>query len=83
MWTTESLWFEIAIVSIIYAVVKMVMGQFEEQTPKIRRVGKYLLVLLVVFGISVSFGRSISMIALGTSFAKHLIVKGLFICFFI
>ena len=83
MWTTGSLWFEITIVSIIYAVGKMVMGQIEEQTPKIRRVGKYLLALLVVFGISVSFGRSISMIALGTFFSKHLIVKGLFICFFI
>lgn len=48
MWKTESLWFEIAVVSIIYALGNIVMGHFEEQTPKIRRVGKYLLTLLVV-----------------------------------
>jgi hypothetical protein len=65
MWTTESLWFEIAIVSIIFAIGNMVMGHFEEQTPKIRRVGKYLLTLLLICGISVAFSRAASMITLG------------------
>ncbi len=64
MWTTESLWFEIAIVSIIFAIGNMVMGHFEEQTPKIRRVGKYLLTLLLICGISVAFSRTASMITL-------------------
>jgi hypothetical protein len=67
MFTTESLWFEIAIVSIIFAVGNMTMGQFEEQTPKIRRVGKYLLVLLLICGISVLFGRPLAMIVLSMS----------------
>ncbi len=40
------------------------MGHFEEQTPKIRRVGKYLLILLLVCAISTVFGRSASMLAL-------------------
>jgi hypothetical protein len=66
MWTTESLWFEIAIVSIIYALGNMIMGHFEEQTPKIRRVGKYILTLLLVCGISVLFGRTVSMIVLAS-----------------
>jgi len=57
MCTTESLWFEIAIVSIIYALGNILMGHFEEQTPKIRRVGKYILTLLFICGISVFFGR--------------------------
>ncbi|MGE5108316.1 MAG: hypothetical protein ACM3H8_12270 [Sphingobacteriales bacterium] len=65
MWATDSLWFEIAIVSIIFAIGNMVMGHFEEQTPKIRRVGKYLLFLLIVCGISVLFNRTVSMIVLG------------------
>ena len=43
MWSTESLWFEVAVVSIIYALGNILMGQFEEQTPKIRRVGKYVI----------------------------------------
>ncbi len=64
MWTTESLWFEIAIVSIIFALGNMTMGHFEEQTPKVRRVGKYVLLLFLVCGISVVFGRAASMIVL-------------------
>jgi hypothetical protein len=63
---TKSLWFEIAIVSIKYALGNMIMGHFEEQTPKIRRVGKYLLTLLFICGISVLFGRTVSMILLAS-----------------
>jgi hypothetical protein len=66
MWTTESLWFEIAIVSMIYAFGNIIMGHFEERTPKIRRVGKYVLTLLLVCGISVFFGRNVSMTLLAT-----------------
>jgi hypothetical protein len=64
MWTTNSLWFEIAIVSIIYALGNIMMGHFEEQTPKLRRVGKYILTLVIVCTISVLFGRSVSMAVL-------------------
>ena len=74
MWTTESLWFEIAIVSIIYALGNMVMGQFEEQTPKIRRVGKYLLTLLIVCAVSVLFGRPVAMIVLAVFFLPVLYI---------
>ena len=62
MWITDSLWFEIAIVSIIYALGNILMGHFEERTPKIRRVGKYLLTLFIVCGTSYYFGRDIAMI---------------------
>ena len=79
MWTTDSLWFEIAIVSMIYAIGNMVMGQFEEQTPKIRRVGKYLLTLLIICGISVSFGRSVSMILPGVSILPILYIHAYYL----
>jgi hypothetical protein len=68
MWTTDSLWFEIAIVSMIFAIGNMVMGQFEERTPKVRRVGKYLSMLVIICGISVLFGRSAAMITLAVFF---------------
>ena len=79
MWTTESLWFEIAIVSIVFAIGNMVMGQFEEQMPKIRRVGKYLLILLIVCGISVLFGRSVAMPLLSISVLPVLYVHGYYL----
>ena len=61
MWSTNSLWFEVAIVSIIYAVGNIVFGQFEERTPKFRRVGKYILTLIIVCLISFYLGRTIAM----------------------
>jgi hypothetical protein len=64
MLLTESLWIEIAIVSIIFAIGNIVMGHFEEQTPKIRRVAKYLLMLLLICGLSIIFDRLVSMIVL-------------------
>lgn len=67
MWETDSLWFEIALVSFIYAMGNILMGHFEERTPKIRRVGKYLLTLIIVCCLSFYFGRVVSMIFL-TSF---------------
>jgi hypothetical protein len=79
MWTTNSLWFEIAIVSIIFAVGNMMMGQFEEQTPKIRRVGKYILILIIICAVSISFGRTIAMIVLGLSFLPILYVHGYYL----
>lgn len=68
MWLTESLWFEIAIVSIIFAIGNTIMGHFEEQTSKIRRVAKYLLMLLLICGLSIIFGRLVSMIVLSAFF---------------
>jgi hypothetical protein len=67
MWSTDSLWFEIAIVSMIYALGNMVMGHFEEQTPKVRRVGKYLLTMTLICGVSVLFGRIAAMALLALS----------------
>jgi hypothetical protein len=74
MWETGSLWFEVAIVSIIYALGNILMGHFEERTPKIRRVSKYLLTLLIVCGISFFLGRVVAM-----AFLASFIIPVLFI----
>jgi hypothetical protein len=64
MLLTNTLWFEIAVVSIIYTLGNILMGHFEERTPKFRRVGKYLLTLILVCCISIYFSRTTSMIFL-------------------
>jgi hypothetical protein len=79
MLITNSLWFEIAVVSIIYALGNILMGHFEERTPKIRRVGKYLLTLLLVCIISINFGRAISMILLSLFIVPLLYVHGYYL----
>jgi len=79
MWTTESLWFEIAIVSIVYALGNILMGHFEERTPKVRRIGKYLLTILVVCGISVLFNRSVSMAFLASFIVPFLYIHAYYL----
>jgi len=65
MWTTDSLWFEIAIVSIIFAIGNMVMGHFEERTHKLIRVAKYVVVMAIICGLSIWLGRPVAMTVLG------------------
>jgi len=79
MWQTESLWFEIAVVSIIYAMGNILFGQFVERTPKVRRVGKYLLTLLVICGISLYFSRAISMVFLALWIIPFLYIHGYYL----
>jgi hypothetical protein len=79
MLITNTLWFEISVVSIIYALGNILMGHFEEQTPKIRRVGKYLLTLLIVCGVSVLFGREISMMLLSIFIIPLLYIHGYYL----
>ena len=75
----ESLWFEIAIVSIIFALGNILMGHFEEQTPKIRRVGKYLMTLIIVCVVSAYFGRTVSMTLLSLFIIPMLYVHGYYL----
>jgi hypothetical protein len=76
MWSTQSLWFEVALVSIIYALGNILMGQFEERTPKIRRVGKYILTLIIICGISVFAGRAVAMIFLALFIIPLIYIHG-------
>ncbi len=79
MWTTDSLWFEIAIVSAIFAVGNMVMGHFEERTPKPRRVAKYILVTALICGLSVWLGRPVAMTVLGLTILPLLYIHGYYL----
>lgn len=79
MWTTESLWFEVAIVSIIFAAGNILFGQFEEQTPKLRRIGKYLLSLIIICTLSIYFGRIPAMSLLAAMLFPFLYIHGYYL----
>jgi hypothetical protein len=79
MWTTESLWFEVALVSILFALGNILMGQFEEQTPKIRRVSKYILFLVLICGLSVVFSRLVALTVLGTFIFPLVYIHGYYL----
>lgn len=74
MWETESLWFEIAIVSIITALGHILLGHFEERTPRARKLFKYLMSLILVVGLSIFFGRTIALTVYATLFIPVLYI---------
>ena len=51
------MWYELAIVSSIFAVGNILFGHFEEKTPKWRRLGKFLIFTVVALTISYYGGR--------------------------
>ena len=54
----DSLWFEVAVVSSIFAFGNIFFGHFEERTPRWRKVLKLLLFVVVVTALSAFLGRA-------------------------
>jgi hypothetical protein len=79
MWKTDSLWFEVAAVSFIYAMGNILMGHFEERTPKSRRIAKYLLSIVIICSISVFFSRTVSMLFLSSLVIPLVYVHGYYL----
>lgn len=65
MWSTETLWFDLAIVFGIFAFGNVLFGHFEEHKPKARRVLKVAIVALVTVLLSMSGLRWVAFTALG------------------
>ncbi len=57
MWTTDTYWFDVAVVMCIFAIGNILFGHFEEHKPKWRRLLKIILLLSIVVGVSATLGR--------------------------
>jgi hypothetical protein len=76
MWSTDTLWFEFAMVTLLLLLGNMFLGHFEERSPRWRKLVKYLVTLVVVISISVLFGRTIAFIVLGIALVPVFYVHG-------
>jgi asparagine N-glycosylation enzyme membrane subunit Stt3 len=76
MWHTNTLWFEIAIVSIVILLGHIFLGHFEERSPKWRKLVKYLATLIIFVSISIFFGRPAAFIVLGLSLVPVFYIHG-------
>ena len=65
MWNTNTLWFEITIVTVFFLVGNIFLGHFEERSPKWRKLVKYIVAVAIIISISVFFGRTIALVILG------------------
>jgi hypothetical protein len=73
----ESLWTEVAVVSIFFLLGHIFLGHFEEKSPKWKKLLKYVVTLILVCGLSLLFNRTIALIFLACTllpvFYIHLI----------
>ena len=57
MWNTDSLWFEVALVTGLTAFGTIFFGHFEERTPRWRKVAKLLAFIALTTTVSATAGR--------------------------
>ena len=76
MWNTETLWFEVSVVSIFFLIGNIVFGHFEERSPKWRKFAKYIVTLAIIILLSVYFGRTVAMVILGLTVLPIIYVHG-------
>jgi hypothetical protein len=74
MWSTDTLWFEVAIVSMVIALGHICLGHFEERTPRWRKFLKYVLALSLVLALSTLFDRTASLTVFGLLFIPVLYI---------
>ena len=77
MWHTDSLWLEVAIVTIFFLFGNIYFGHFEERSPKWRKVAKYIVSLAIILLVSHYFGRTAAFILLGLSILPIIYVHGM------
>jgi hypothetical protein len=76
MWNTNSLWFEVSIVTFFFLFGNIFLGHFEERSPKWRKLAKYIVTIAIIVSISIFFGRTIALIVLGSTLIPLLYIHG-------
>ncbi len=77
MWSTNTRWFEIAVVTVFFLLGNVFLGHFEERSPKWRKIIKYIATLIVIVSVSILFGQTIALSVLGLSLIPVLYVHGI------
>jgi hypothetical protein len=65
MWSTQTAWFDVALVMSIFAIGNILFGHFEEHKPKGRRVLKVVIVVGVIAALSVMGLRWVAYTVIG------------------
>jgi hypothetical protein len=76
-WNTNTLWVEIAVVSVFFLLGNIFLGHFEERSPKWRKLAKYVLTLTIVVMLSAFAGRIYALTLLGLALIPVVYVHGI------
>ncbi len=68
MWNTNTLWFDISLVTFIFLLGNIFMGHFEERSPAWRKLVKYIVTLVIFLSLSVFISRTVAWTVLGLAF---------------
>src|SRR5215204_749697 len=77
MWNTDTLWFEVSIVSIFFLLGHMFLGHFEERSPRWRKLVKYIITLVIIVTLSIWLGRAVALITLCVSLIPVIYIHGI------
>lgn len=58
VWRTDTIWFDVATIAVIYAFGATLFGRFEEHKPRARRALKVTLTLVLLPGLAAVAGRT-------------------------
>lgn len=77
MWNTDSLWFEITVVSLLFLLGNIFLGHFEERSPNWRKLAKYIVTVIIILFISVFAGRVYALTVLGLCILPVVYIHGI------
>jgi len=76
MWSTETYWFDVAVVSTLLMLGQLFFGRFSEYQPRWRRFIKSVVGLVIIVGTSAIFGRTWAWMLIGALGAALIVVHG-------
>jgi hypothetical protein len=76
MWDNNTLWVEVAVVTIFFLFGHIYFGHFEERSPKWRKVLKYFATLSIILLVSIYFGRTFAFSLLAIALLPILYIHG-------
>lgn len=75
----NNLWFEVALMGILFTIGNILFGHFEAHTPKWQRVFKFVIFTVGVCLLSYYFGRIVALSILGLTFLPIIYIHGVWL----
>jgi hypothetical protein len=77
MWSTDTIWFDISIVSFVLILGHSSLGHFEERSPRWRKIIKTIITFTLMISLNLLFGRTIAFVVLGLWLLPVLYIHGI------
>ena len=77
MWNTNTIWFDVTIVSIVLLLGHIAFGHFEERSPRWRKLLKAVITFALMISLNLLFGRTIAFTVLGLWLLPVLYIHGI------